>query len=90
MKKQRFIKITAFILSIVALSTSAACGGNDSQGGGIIYEKPAATLPESIALSGTNIIEGGKSDYKIVVPENADALISFAASEMQNFIKDFE
>ena len=89
MKNKVWIKITAAILSVTALITSAACGKNEAKTDGAInYEKPAAMLPESIASAGINIVENGTTEYKIVVPEDADALISFAASEMQNFIKE--
>ena len=89
MKNKVWIKITAAILSVTALITSAACGKNEAKTDGAInYEKPAAMLPESIASAGVNIVENGTTEYKIVVPEDADALISFAASEMQNFIKE--
>ena len=96
MVKNKITKIIATVLSVATLATCAASCKKGNQGsdggltpdGNIVYEKPAATLPESIAETGINLVENGKSDYKIVVPENADAIISFAATEMQNFIKD--
>ena len=104
MKKSKFTRAAAAFLAVIAIATSAASckkqgdSGDESESTGgsesvvnetvINYEKADAMLPESIATAGVNIVENGKSDYKIVVPENADAIISFAASETQNFIKD--
>lgn len=94
-----FLAVIAIATSAASCKKQGDSGSGDeseSTGGSesvvnetvINYEKADAMLPESIATAGVNIVENGKSDYKIVVPENADAIISFAASETQNFIKD--
>lgn len=100
MKKGKFKRFAAMFLAALTLTVSmTSCGktdsgsdsnGGDTPGGGTVidYERAEAMLPEKINETGVNIVENGRSDYKIVVPDDADALISFAAKEMQTFIKD--
>lgn len=47
---------------------------------------PTPLLPETVAPTGEYIVKDGKSDYKIVIPDNADQLLKTTANDVQNYI----
>lgn len=75
LSKTTFIAASAFLFSL------ASCQGS---------ENPSSTssVPPSDSLvpTGKYIVEAGKSDYQIVIPEEADDNVIFASNELQSFL----
>ncbi len=85
MKKQNLCKILSCLLIVTMLLPLTACkkagtGANEQ------VPMPATGLVKP-NTTGTNIVENGKSEYRIVIPENADSATSFAASDLSEFIR---
>ncbi len=58
-------------------------GGNSNTGGG------EYGIPEKeFEKTAYNLVENGRSDYVIVIPEKADKNLNFAATEVVNFIRE--
>ena len=72
-------KIIIFALTAVLALSVLACGNADNGG---------ETEPKKWENSGYNVVENGRSDYTIVIPENADYDESMAADELQYFLEE--
>ncbi len=75
-------KIICLLLVIGLLFSAASCGKKPESTS--VEEKPA----QEIAKTDIKIVDGGKTDYKIVIPLNASAHINTAAAELVNFVKE--
>lgn len=82
-------KIITILLSALLLCSSLVafgCGGNNSGS----EKLPAVKAATDVTFAETNIdlVKDGKTDYVIVIPQNATTMIEFAASELKNnFLK---
>lgn len=77
------MKKLTICLAFVLLFTGLFAGcDRSSPGGGGGIERP--TVPET----GINIVENGGSRYTIIVPEDADANLMFAANDLQMFLQE--
>lgn len=92
--KKKIVSILAALLAFVTAG-SACTDGKDSssssevtEGNKVVYTNREAMLPASVAETGINIAANKKSDYSIVIPKDADSIITFAASEVKNFIRN--
>ena len=78
-------RIIAIALSLFTTFTFF-CGCKDKEKEqGVEIENIVSQLPETVEATGINVIENGKSDYKIVVSATADDNIKAIASEIQYF-----
>ena len=78
-------RIIAIALSLFTTLTFF-CGCKDKEKEqGVEIENVVSQLPETVETTGINVIENGKSDYKIVVSATADDNIKAIASEIQYF-----
>ena len=78
-------RIIAIALSLFTTFTFF-CGCKDKEKEqGVEIENILSQLPETVEATGINVIENGKSDYKIVVSATADDNIKAIASEIQYF-----
>ncbi len=75
MRKKRFSSCVAMLLTVVMTCSLAGCGDS------------ADKEEKKLKSTGTNIVEDGKSDYAIVVPEDADYVTNLASSELNEFLK---
>ena len=82
--KNRLIAIVCLLLCCVFV-LSACQKPNDTDVDLLI---PDAPTKQRIPATDINIVADGATDYKIVVPSNADANVSFAVSELQAFVKE--
>lgn len=73
--RKRISSFMAILLAFVMTCSLTGCG--------ISADKGEKTLKST----GTNIVEDGKSDYVIVVPEDADFVSNLAASELNEFLQ---
>lgn len=79
-------RILAMLLTL-ALSGSLLAGcENAKTGSGIKEEKK--NVQKEIAATAYDLVAGGKSEYFILIPEEATEKEEFAASELQLFIKE--
>ncbi len=85
MKKKIMTSILALVMSASCVFASACTdkGGENSTGG-----TPGVTTEKEFEKSGYNLVENGRSDYVIVLPEKPDKNLNFAATEITNFIKE--
>ncbi len=74
---KRLIKYIAFLLCAVMTASFAACNKNDSD---------STTTDNTPEATSYNIVQGGISEYKAVVPETATDNELFAAEELCNFL----
>ncbi len=101
MKKNKILAyclsvITAFT-AVFASSCGKAPGGNNSvtptPGGDKVGSSEDRTVIDvvksesSVPVSGYNIVENGKSDYRIVISTDADDNVVFAANELKTYIR---
>lgn len=91
MKKRKLGMLSVVLATVVSVSAFGGCGGGDDSSvrddNGIVYTNFDAMLPETVAETGTNIVENGTTEYKIVIPAAADTILRFASAELQDFIK---
>ena len=81
-------RIIAIALSLFTTFTFF-CGCKDKEKEqGVEIENVVSQLPETVEATGINVIENGKSDYKIVVSATADDNIKAIASEIQYFYEE--
>ena len=81
-------RIIAIALSLFTTLTFF-CGCKDKEKEqGVEIENVVSQLPETVEATGINVIENGKSDYKIVVSATADDNIKAIASEIQYFYEE--
>lgn len=77
----------------------SACGGGTSKGpGGTTPENTLSTDVHGfveggvhnyeIKPTGKNIIEKGSTQYKVLIPENADDTVTLAAKELVSFVAE--
>ena len=66
-------------------SDNSSNSGNNSETNSSSYES-SSQEPE-ISESGTNIIEKGRSDYKVVIPAAAEQMETYAAQELVGFLQ---
>lgn len=87
MKKKICGLVLAFLLA-VSMCLVSAC--NNGSGSDIYGEDPDGSGLEYVYENGevVNLVSGGKSDYSIVIPETSLRTESYAATEMQTFIKE--
>ncbi len=77
--------ILAVCLSLFAmLCTGCGKRGESDESGKTSVDEPT----EVIEKTDVKIVDGGKTDYKVIVPLNASAHINTAASELVNFVKE--
>lgn len=89
-KKKIFSYCLTFIMAISSVF-AASCGGkgNDpsgDDGANVTTDNPTISVSKkasTIAESGYNIVENGKSNYKIVVAADADENVTYAANELR-------
>lgn len=72
MRKKK-ISLVALLLATVMVCQLTGCGSNTQEG-------------KKLKSTGTNIVENGKSNYIIVVPEETDFVTNLAASELNEFL----
>ena len=63
------------LLVLVMLCSLTACGNKDTK------------ATEDLQSTGSNIVENGKSDYVIVIPEGNDYATNIAANELNTFLE---
>ena len=83
---KKFSLLVVFLLTISMLLT--ACGGGNGGSGGVTPVTPVTPVnpePET-DYTETAIVKNGLSDYTVVVPENSSSFITFAGTELVNFI----
>ena len=81
-------RIIAIMLSaLTALTFMCACK-DENKGDNVIIENIVAQLPESVPTTDINIIENGQTDYKIVIPAEAENNIKMIAIEIQYFYEE--
>lgn len=71
--RKRKNSLVALFLAIVMVCQLTGCGSNTQEG-------------KKLKSTGTNIVENGKSNYIIVVPEETDFVTNLAASELNEFL----
>lgn len=81
--KNRIIAIVCLLLCCVFVLS--ACQKPNEDVDPIV---PDAPVKPRIPATDTNIVANGKTDYKIVVPSDIDANVSFAVSDLQGFVRE--
>ena len=82
-------KALIFLLCLAtAICPLTACNGNDGDSAETEV-KVTSIGDEPIAIDDTDeyIVNGGKTNYKIVIGENADKVEKYSAEELQNFVE---
>ena len=80
-------KLRLLIISILILSTFlTACVQSETPVGPNGPSGPTKPTKPETNYTQTAIIKNGVSDYKVVIPEDADSYISFAGNELVNFV----
>lgn len=84
----KFKKAICLMLCLILPTAVSGCNKNliSYTPAGDVTEK--GTHEETIAETGKFIAKNGVSDYSIVVPADVDSNTTFAASELQSFLKD--
>lgn len=77
MRRLRQILISILVISMIF--GCVGCGGKKDE------TKEAAGYP---AIDGKYLVQDGASEYKIVIPKDADNLVTFAASEFNKFFEE--
>ncbi len=83
---KKTIKITCIALALLMLMTAFVGCNNKTDDEQIDVIDYAPLLPASVAKTGEYIVKNGKSDYKIIIPDDADQLLKTTANDIQNFI----
>lgn len=73
--KKKISSLIALTLAFVMTCSLAGCGGSEAESEG-----------KDFKTTGENIVEDGKSEYVIVVPEDPDFVTNLAASELNEFL----
>ena len=76
MLRKRILSVISLLLVLTMICSLIGCGKTD-----------ADSTTKSFPSTGVNIVENGKSDYVIVVPEGNDYATNLAASELNTFLK---
>ncbi len=71
--RKKIVSLVALFLAIVMTCQLTGCSSDTQEG-------------KRLKSTGTNIVEKGKSDYVIVVPEETDFVTNLAASELNEFL----
>lgn len=93
------MKKTLLICFLALCMLFSACGGGTSKGpGGTTPENTLSTDVHGfveggihnyeIKPTGKNIIEKGSTQYKVLIPENADDTVTLAAKELVSFVAE--
>ncbi len=81
MKKLKFLIVPLLIISMLLSVCSCNKKSNNNDDDDVIGpSKPITTYTQ------THIVENGASEYKVVIPENADPYVVFAGTELVQFI----
>lgn len=93
--RRTFIKFLSIALCLVMLFSVAACGEQQPttpgvsggvQVGGTTFTRGIHQL--NYTATEHDFIKGGKSDYKIVIAQNPDKFITYAAEELQTLVME--
>ena len=80
-------KLRLLIISILILSTFlTACVQSETPVGPNGPSGPTKPTKPETNYTQTAIVKNGVSDYKVVIPEDADSYLSFAGNELVNFV----
>ncbi|MBR2330005.1 MAG: hypothetical protein IKA40_02045, partial [Clostridia bacterium] len=91
MKQKRILKsVLALLLAATSVFATACNKGGSVENGAYTTDNPLFEMTEeqsNIPASEFNIVENGRSDYKIVIPMSADDNVIFAANELKTHIR---
>ena len=78
--------ISLFLTIICLLSLACGCGKKQNNSGSDTSSEDSTETVE--VVDNKYIVNGGKTEYSIVIPENSTLTENFAASELQSFINE--
>lgn len=81
--KKILTKIIVFTLNLVMVCSAFACAKEDSSN----KQKAEKGSRDNLQESSCVLVENGSSNYKIVLPDNADETIEFAATELKTIFQ---
>lgn len=91
--KKKLINIFALVLSLVMIFSVSACNTNN-ENNNATSDKSVNVGAEPLSfdvkkINGENavLVEYGRSNYQIIIPENASDLEKYAAEELQSFLE---
>ncbi len=91
MKKGKILSVLlSLIMAVSTIGAFAACDDDPTQNSSsesIDYPTSLPNEDSTFVDTGKKLVENGRSEYKIVVPEGNDSLSAFAASELTEFIR---
>lgn len=88
MKKRLMTLITLLLCVVLAFSTLVSCKDKTENVGNSADVYAPGGEPQSFKETDKILISNGKTDYKIVIPDGANRVISHAGQELQLFLKE--